>query len=68
MIILQYARQKGIKFGFKGLKIEDEEDKVQKPCSVNLSGACLKLVEYDEINMDQVQDQNKRLYKQNYEN
>ena len=35
MIILQYARQKGIKFGFKGLKMVDDEDKIEEACSAD---------------------------------
>ena len=30
MIILQYAKQKGIKFGFKGFKKEDDEAQNEK--------------------------------------
>ena len=35
MIILQYARQKGIKFGFKGFKMEDDENKIEEAYSAD---------------------------------
>ena len=52
MIILQYARQKGVKFGFKGFKIEDELDINEDINSSSSSRATLKLVDYEDINMD----------------
>ena len=35
MIILQYARQKGIKFGFKGFKMEDDHNKNEEAQPAN---------------------------------